>query len=109
MKNKLVYSTDSSNICLNCNKKLHKCKCIKKIENISKNEKLSLNYSTKGRKGKGVTIIKGLNLDNNKLNLLLKDLKKKCSSGGTIKDNTIEIQGDFKEKILKELKNQNLV
>lgn len=48
---------------------------------------------TKGRKGKGVTIVKGLDLDDAALKLLAAELKKKCGCGGAVKDGDIEIQG----------------
>lgn len=54
---------------------------------------------TKGRKGKGVSIITGLDLDDAPLKLLAAELKKVCGCGGSVKDGTIEIQGDAREKI----------
>ncbi|EOW2077123.1 stress response translation initiation inhibitor YciH [Vibrio mimicus] len=52
---------------------------------------------TKGRKGKGVTIVKGLNVDDVALKLLAAEFKKKCGCGGAVKDSDIEIQGDVRE------------
>lgn len=57
---------------------------------------------TSGRKGKGVCIITGLDLDDAGLNVLAAELKKKCGCGGAIKEGTIEIQGD-KRDLLKQL------
>ncbi|RQW64472.1 stress response translation initiation inhibitor YciH [Vibrio viridaestus] len=54
---------------------------------------------TKGRKGKGVSIITGLDLDDTALKLLAAELKKLCGCGGSVKDGTIEIQGDARDKI----------
>ncbi len=54
---------------------------------------------TKGRKGKGVSIVTGLDLDEAPLKLLAAELKKVCGCGGSVKDGTIEIQGDAREKI----------
>lgn len=54
---------------------------------------------TKGRKGKGVCIISGLDLDDAPLKLLAAELKKVCGCGGAIKDGTIEIQGDARDKL----------
>ncbi|BAZ04482.1 translation initiation factor [Calothrix sp. NIES-3974] len=53
-----------------------------------------------GRKGKTVTVITGFQAQPETLQALLKKLKSQCGSGGTIKDNEIEIQGDHKQKIL---------
>jgi translation initiation factor 1 len=54
---------------------------------------------TKGRKGKGVSIITGLDLDDAPLKLLAAELKKVCGCGGSVKDGAIEIQGDARDKI----------
>ncbi len=57
---------------------------------------------TSGRKGKGVCIITGLDLDDIELNKLAAELKKKCGCGGAIKEGDIEIQGD-KRDLIKQL------
>jgi translation initiation factor 1 len=56
--------------------------------------------SKAGRKGKIVTVITGFQCKPETLSGLLKQLKTQCGSGGTVKDNTLEIQGDHKQKIL---------
>ena len=63
---------------------------------------------TKGRKGKGVCIITGLDLDDAPLKLLAAELKKVCGCGGAVKDGTIEIQGDAREKIKAHLEKKGL-
>ncbi|KPD02762.1 stress response translation initiation inhibitor YciH [Moellerella wisconsensis] len=57
---------------------------------------------TSGRKGKGVCVITGLDLDDSALAKLAAELKKKCGCGGAIKDGNIEIQGD-KRDLIKQL------
>ncbi|GLY59383.1 translation initiation factor [Pectobacterium carotovorum subsp. carotovorum] len=57
---------------------------------------------TSGRKGKGVCLISGLDLDDAALDKLAAELKKKCGCGGSVKDDVIEIQGD-KRDLLKQL------
>lgn len=57
---------------------------------------------TSGRKGKGVCIITGLDMEDTKLQKLAGELKKKCGCGGAVKQGTIEIQGD-KRDLLKQL------
>ncbi|MDD9197119.1 stress response translation initiation inhibitor YciH [Aliivibrio sp. S3MY1] len=54
---------------------------------------------TKGRKGKGVCVVTGLDMEDAQLKLLAAQLKKVCGCGGAIKDGDIEIQGDNREKI----------
>ncbi|MDO6707010.1 stress response translation initiation inhibitor YciH [Photobacterium sp. 1_MG-2023] len=52
---------------------------------------------TKGRKGKGVCIVTGLDMNDTELKLLAAELKKVCGCGGSVKDGTIEIQGDKRD------------
>lgn len=63
-------------------------------------QNLKIQASRKGRKGKTVTVISEFQTTEENLNQLLKQLKTQCGCGGTIKDNTIEIQGDHREKIM---------
>ena len=58
---------------------------------------------TKGRKGKAVTLITGLPLDNEGLKKLSKSFKQTCGSGGSLKKDIIEIQGDHRNVLEKEL------
>ena len=58
---------------------------------------------TKGRKGKGVTTVSGINLAEAELKTLAKLLKQTCSTGGTVKDGVIEIQGDHRQILKTEL------
>jgi translation initiation factor 1 len=59
---------------------------------------------TKGRKGKGVTLVTGLPLDGAALKALAKELKKTCGTGGTVKDGVIEIQGEHRDTLVAALK-----
>ena len=54
---------------------------------------------TKGRKGKGVSVVTGLDLDDAPLKLMAAELKKVCGCGGSVKDGNIEIQGDARDKL----------
>ncbi|MGX5107299.1 stress response translation initiation inhibitor YciH [Enterobacter cloacae] len=54
---------------------------------------------TSGRKGKGVCLISGIELEDAELNKLAAELKKKCGCGGAVKDGIIEIQGDKRDLI----------
>jgi translation initiation factor 1 len=58
---------------------------------------------TAGRRGKGVTTIFGLPLDESGMQELATSLKQRCGTGGTVKDGRIEIQGDQRERIVAEL------
>ncbi|ATF49286.1 stress response translation initiation inhibitor YciH [Citrobacter sp. C348] len=54
---------------------------------------------TSGRKGKGVCLITGIDLDDSELTKLAAELKKKCGCGGAVKEGVIEIQGDKRDLI----------
>ena len=58
-----------------------------------------LHRESKGRGGKGVTLIKNLVLSESELSALAKKIKQACGVGGTVKDGVIEIQGENREKI----------
>jgi len=64
---------------------------------------VKLSKETAGRRGKGVTVISELNLDEAKLTELATLLKNKCGTGGTAKDGRIEIQGDQRDRLQVEL------
>jgi translation initiation factor 1 len=58
---------------------------------------------TKGRKGAGVTVITGIQSHPEGLKQIAKELKQKCGTGGTVKRNVIEIQGDHRDLLVAEL------
>ncbi len=58
---------------------------------------------SKGRGGKTVTLVKKLALSEEDMKELAKKLKQVCGSGGTIKDDMIEIQGEHRERIAEAL------
>ena len=53
-----------------------------------------------GKGGKTVTVIRGLQLDNAEIKALLKKLKSRIGSGGTVKEGEIELQGDQVDLVL---------
>ena len=53
-----------------------------------------------GKRGKTVTLIKGLELSDAQLRLMLKNLKSRCGAGGTVKGDLLELQGDQIEVVL---------
>ena len=63
-------------------------------------QNLRIQATRSGRKGKTVTVITGFQHKPETLSKLLKQLKAKCGSGGTVKDNSLEIQGEHKHKLL---------
>ncbi|MGB0561576.1 MAG: translation initiation factor [Spirulinaceae cyanobacterium] len=65
---------------------------------------IRVQVSRKGRKGKTVTMASGFQCQAATLTKLLKQLKGLCGSGGTVKEMTLELQGDHREKICAKLK-----
>lgn len=63
-------------------------------------QNIRVQASSKGRKGKTVTVISGFQSKPETLEALLKQLKTQCGAGGTVKENTIEIQGEHKQKLI---------
>lgn len=58
---------------------------------------------TKGRKGKGVTLVTGLPLTGDDLADLAKTLKARCGAGGTVKGGVVEIQGEHRDTLVEVL------
>jgi len=100
---KLVYSTELGLICPSCKKQSNTCTCRKKNNPAKADGNVRVERSTKGRKGKGVCLIKGIPLEGPQLKALAKQLKQLCGTGGTIKNSVIEIQGDHRNMLVEEL------
>ena len=89
----IVFSTDQGRI-----------KPEKKSPAVSKGDGIvRIGRETKGRKGKGMTVVTGVPLHPEGLKDLAKKLKQKCGTGGTLKGQTIEIQGDHRDLLVIEL------
>ena len=99
----LVYSTDSGRMCPACRRPIDACVCGQPAP-PSGDGIVRVSRETKGRAGKGVTLVKGLALDAAALADTAKQLKAACGSGGTVKAGVIEIQGDHVERVIERLK-----
>ena len=100
-----VYSDETGRLCPKCSKPVNGCICNKSGVTKTGDGIIRVSRSTAGRKGKGVTIITGVPLEEKALKALAKKLKQKCGSGGTLKDGVIEIQGEHRDFLVEELQN----
>ncbi len=62
-------------------------------------QKHQLHFAKEKRRGKVVTIVKPFCLEKKELQTLLKTLKKKLGTGGTVKENTLEFQGELQTQL----------
>ena len=90
-------------MCPACRQQVAACVCGRKAVPAGDGI-VRVSRETKGRAGKGVTLVKGLALDAAALAALGKHLKAACGSGGTVKDGVIEIQGDHVERAIERLR-----
>ncbi len=105
----LVYSTDSGRMCPTCRQPTANCRCSATPVRAPTDGVVRVSRETKGRAGKGVTLVKGVPLDAPALTALGKQLKAACGSGGTVKDGVIEVQGDHCDRVIEMLKAQGYV
>lgn len=102
----LVYSTDAGRMCPVCREPVAQCSCKRTAAAPVGDGVVRLFFETKGRGGKGVTVVRGLGLDDAASSALCKKLKTSCGVGGTAKDGVIELQGDHRDRVLQLLKEQ---
>ena len=98
----LIYSTHHGSMCPKCRRPMTSCTCEREAPPRGDGI-VRVGRETKGRKGAGVTIVTGVPLGADELAQLASRLKKKCATGGTVRDGTIEIQGDHRDKVVAEL------
>lgn len=103
---RLVYSDQQGRICPGCAQPVKQCRCRRPQPAPQGDGIVRIKRETKGRKGKGVTLITGLTLPEQELKNLAKTLKQKCGTGGTIKAGVIEIQGDHRDLVLELLQDK---
>jgi translation initiation factor 1 len=104
MPDRLVYSTDGGRVslCPTCGQPYKQCRCDQPSSRGSTRKSdgiVRVMRDRKGRGGKTVTVIDGVMGSEAELTTLAQQLKKLCGSGGTVKDGTIEIQGDHCDKV----------
>lgn len=107
MSGRLVYSTEGGRMCPQCRKPLATCSCKADAARVPAGDgNVRVQRETKGRGGKAVTVVRGLPLAADALAKLGQQVKAACGSGGTVKDGTIEVQGDHVDKVMALLQGQ---
>ena len=101
----IVYQTGVGRTCPGCRRPVAQCAC---KDRRGKPARLGagavrVGRSTQGRGGKVVSVITGLPLAEADLAALAGELKKRCGSGGTVRDGVIEIQGEHRYALVAEL------
>ncbi len=105
----VVWSSEHGRMCPACRRALSACVC--RVggggpRGKSADAVVRVGRQTKGRRGKGVTVVTGVPLGGADLTRLAKALKQRCGSGGTVKDGVIEIQGDHRDAVAHVLEQQ---
>ncbi len=104
----LVYSTESGRMCPLCRRPILTCNCGSKPKPPAGDGVVRVSRETKGRGGKAVTLVRGLDLETQQIAALGKQLRTACGSGGTVKDGVIEVQGDHCARIVELLQAQGM-
>ena len=99
----LVWSSEQGRICPGCGKPVAACVCRKQATRPAGDGIVRVQRESKGRGGKTVTVVTGVPGDDGALARLAGELKRRCGSGGTVKEGTIEIQGDHRDLLVAEL------
>jgi translation initiation factor 1 len=110
-RDRLVYSTSQGRLCPECGRPIGDCRCRRSrpattptTPSRSGDGIVRVSRETQGRKGKGVTVVRGVPLTGDALQELATKLKKRCGSGGTVtEDHAIEIQGEHRDVLVAEL------
>lgn len=102
-KTRLVYSCERGRTCPDCGQPVAACICARGGPPPAGDGVVRVRRETKGRGGKTATVITGLPLEAEALKTLAGELKRRCGTGGTVKDWTIEIQGDHADLMVAEL------
>ena len=68
--------------------------------------RVKVRRETSGRRGKAVTTVAGVPVDDDALRALAGRLKKRCGVGGSVKDGVIELQGDHREVVVDVLRGE---
>jgi translation initiation factor 1 len=97
---RLVYSTGKGEVCSGCGWPVHDCKCSRGgTASVPRRVVAKLRIEKTGRGGKTVTVVAGLPRNDAFLKALCSELKRACGAGGATGEDSVEIQGDLRDRI----------
>ena len=104
-KDRLVYSSQHGRTCPHCGRPVKQCACRANPRSTPRDVDgiVRVKREIAGRRGKPVTTIHGVPGDDDVLRELAGALKRRCGTGGTVKEGVIEIQGDHRDVVIGEL------
>ena len=108
-RERTVYSTGKGRICPHCGLPVAGCVCRASPRAPRGDGVVRVRREVQGRHGKTVTTISGVPLPGDALRALASELKRRCGTGGSAKDGTIEIQGDHRDLLVSELEARGYV
>jgi translation initiation factor 1 len=115
MQNRVVYDSALGRVdaCPTCGKRYDRCTCGQRAAlarsagpGLPRDGVVRILRDRKGRGGKVVTVVAGLPGGPDARAKIATDLKRLCGTGGTVKDDTVEIQGDHRDRIAALLKDR---
>ena len=97
----MVYSTDRGRMCPTCGWPEQNCQCSRNRATAPVPGKIvaKLRLEKQGRGGKSVTVIYDLPNNAEFLKALSQELKRACGTGGTVAENTVELNGDLRQRV----------
>jgi translation initiation factor 1 len=99
---RIVYSTGIGKVCPGCGWPVNDCKCSSKrsaAQPVPGRIIAKLRIEKKGRAGKAVTVVYDLPQNEAFLKELAQELKRACGTGGAVAENTVELQGDLRDRV----------
>jgi translation initiation factor 1 len=107
-ESRTVYTTEAGRICPNCGMPIARCQCKKQVSAPPGDGVVRVSLDKKGRGGKTVTLVSGLTGSIDELRQVSSEMKRRCGTGGTLKDGMIEIQGDHRDLLIEILKSKGI-
>lgn len=97
-----VYSTGAGRVCPTCGWPERDCQCSRQSTrdaSVPARVAAKVRMERAGRGGKTVTVVYDLPRNRSLLTQLATELKRACGTGGAVVENTVEIQGDLRDRV----------